>query len=176
MDGHYLFVIGMSPVSGNKQGLLVTFYSKFIDYINQKKGSYIGAMEKIIRECGKSFYSSSRHLNLLYCGLLYVKGYTSQADTLLLKDVAEARKIRTKMEASYKQILAIYYLRHNDIYNAQEALIQSVSLFSFNSSYQRISQHNLEVLKNTDLNNICYEVCTSPRLNPDTIYLDPRVY
>ena len=160
----------------NKQGLLVTFYAKFIDYINQKEGAYIGSMEQVIRECSKSFYSSSRHLNLLYCGLLYVKGYTSQADTLLLKDIAEARKIRTKMDAAYKQILAIYYLRHNDIDNAQEALRQSVSLFSFNSSYRRISQHNLEVLKNIDLNNMRYEVCTSPCLDPDTIYLDPRVY
>ena len=160
----------------NKQGLLVTFYAKFIDYINQKDGAYIGSMEQVIRECSKSFYSSSRHLNLLYCGLLYVKGYTSQADTLLLKDIAEARKIRTKMDAAYKQILAIYYLRHNDIDNAQEALRQSVSLFSFNSSYRRISQHNLEVLKNIDLNNMRYEVCTSPCLDPDTIYLDPRVY
>ena len=80
------------------------------------------------------------------------------------------------MDAAYKQILAIYYLRHNDIDNAQEALRQSVSLFSFNSSYRRISQHNLEVLKNIDLNNMRYEVCTSPCLDPDTIYLDPRVY
>ena len=160
----------------NKQGLLVTFYYCFTRYVNGEEGVSISDMYDIMKNCKNSFYSSYRHLNLLYCGLLYIKGYTDQADTLLFKDIAGARKIRTKMRATYKQILALHYLRHNNIQEAKSALIQSVDLFSFNPLYQRISQHNLEVIKNTNLNNVYFDICRYENLDSNTIYLDPRVY
>lgn len=160
----------------NKQGLLVTFYSYFTQYVNKKEGVCISNMYDTMENCKKSFYSSYRHLNLLYCGILYIKGYVEQADTLLFQDIAGARKIRTKMNAVYKQILALHYLRHNNIKEAQTALMQSVDLFSFNPLYQRISQHNLKVTTNTNLSDIHYELCRSEELDLNTIYLDPRIY
>lgn len=160
----------------NKQGLLVTFYSYFTQYVNEKEGICLSNMYDTMENCKKSFYSSYRHMNLLYSGLLYIKGYVDQADTLLFQDIARARKIRTKMNAEYKQILALHYLRHNNIKEARSALIQSVDLFSFNPLYQRISQHNLEVIENANLKNIDYEICRNEELDSNTIYLDPRVY
>lgn len=159
----------------SKQALTVGFSYYFTQYLKTENANFLKEMHKRMSVAKHKIYSSYRHQLFLYCGLLYILNSIDEADALFVKDVISLRPIRQKMKGHYYMLLALHFLKHEKIADAQKCIAKSIETLKGLKTIEDIALHNNIVIKNVSLNKIQFKFCTSNSLNLDTFYLDPRM-
>lgn len=167
--------INTLPTSSLKQKHKVYFRYYLTKMLNSKKGIFsLVYIKNEMNQMKSEYYSSYRHKNFIYCAILYIIDSIQEADTLLFKDIASSRELRTKMRGYYFQLLALHYIKHDSFEMAKKYLTKSLDYCCPLASYTSIINHNLSLLEQNKTK-LKYAICISPMLNDNTYYIDPRM-
>jgi hypothetical protein len=158
----------------SKVWCLVEFQYLYLQFLRSRDHSLLAQLEAITDAAYRDYYSSYRHRNLALCAILYLTGDVQKAADRFLRDKANPRRLRNKLQGFYHETFALHYLANGHMAEASAALNKAAETFQTTRSYLRIVRHNQKVLERGLFSADRKDFYLGGPLKRDWYYIDPR--